>query len=67
MITLFISHSSKDKAWAKEIDAGLHHKGYKTFLDIHPDHGIYLSAKWEQALWKHLRQCCGVVVLCTKH
>ncbi len=67
MTTLFISHSSKDKAWAEAIDAGLQRNSYQTFLDSHPDHGIHPGAQWERMLWQRLHQCRGVVVLCTKH
>lgn len=66
MTTLFISHSSKDKAWAKEIRERLHDQGYKSlFLDSHPDDGIHAGADWEQTLWRYLRQSRGLIVLCT--
>src|SRR5512132_927027 len=66
MTTLFISHSSKDKAWASEVHETLRSQGYdKLFLDSHPDDGIHAGAKWEQDLWQHLRQSGAVVVLCT--
>jgi hypothetical protein len=66
MTTLFISHSSKDKAWAEDIRGTLRGQGYQPlFLDSHPDDGIHAGAKWEQTLWQQLRQSRGVVVLCT--
>jgi energy-coupling factor transporter ATP-binding protein EcfA2 len=66
MTTLFISHSSKDKARAEEIREALRGQGYQSlFLDSHPDDGIPAGAKWEQTLWQRLRQSRGVVVICT--
>lgn len=66
MTTVFISHSSRDKAWAEEIRDALRGGGYQSlFLDSHLDDGIHAGAKWEQHLWQQLRQSRGVVVLCT--
>jgi hypothetical protein len=68
MTTLFISHSSKDKARAEALYEALRGHGYHSlFLDSHPDDGIPAGAKWEQTLWQRLRQSRGVVVLCTRH
>jgi formylglycine-generating enzyme required for sulfatase activity len=63
--TLFISHSSKDKAWAEGMRDRLRGEGYGTFLDSHPDDGIHPGANWEKTLWRRLRQSGGVVVLCS--
>src|SRR5262249_9025529 len=42
--------------------------GYQSlFLDSHPDDGIHAGAKWEQMLWRRLRQSRGVAVLCTRN
>ncbi len=66
MTTLFISHSSKDKAWAGQIHAALCERGYtRLFLSSHPDDGIPVGDKWEQTLWHRLRQSGAVIVLCT--
>ena len=66
MTTLFISHSSKDKAWAERVHAALKTAGYHgLFLDSHPDDGIHAGADWEQTLYQRLRQSRGVVVLCS--
>ena len=68
MTTLFISHSSQDKAWAEWIHAALCGRGYQTlFLDSHPDDGTPAGAKWERTLWQRLRQSRGMVVLCSRH
>ena len=68
MTTLFISHSSKDKAWANEIHDRLRTEHYEAvFLDSHPDDGIQAGEKWERALYHRLRQSRGLVVLCTSN
>lgn len=68
MTTLFISHSSKDKAWAERTHAALARGGYQVvFLDSHPDDGIHAGADWEQTLYQRLRQSRGVVILCSAH
>ena len=66
MTTLFISHSSKDKAWAERTHRALSDGGYQClFLDSHPGDGIHAGADWEQMLYQRLRQSRGVVVLCS--
>ena len=66
MTTLFISHSSKDKAWAERMHQALAAGGYQClFLDSHPDDGIHAGADWEQTLYQRLRQSRGIVVLCS--
>ena len=66
MTTLFISHSSKDKAWANEIHDRLRAEHYEAvFLDSHPDDGIHAGEKWEKELYHQLRLSRGLVVLCT--
>jgi hypothetical protein len=64
---LFISHSSKDKTWAMRLHDALVADGYGAFLDSHPDDGIHPGAEWEKLLWQRLRQCGGVVVLCSAY
>lgn len=68
MTKIFISHSSKDQAWAGEVREALRGRGYQSlFLDFHPEDGIPAGAKWEQTLWQRLRQSRGLVVLCTRN
>ena len=68
MITLFISHSSKDNAWALEAQAALKAANYETtFLDIDPEEGLHPGMKWETALYEKLRQAQAVVALCSEH
>ena len=46
MTTLFISHSSKDKAWANEVRDWLHAEHYEAvFLDSHPVQRRYLRRR----------------------
>jgi energy-coupling factor transporter ATP-binding protein EcfA2 len=67
MTTLFISHSSKDNDWAEELRKGLEDQGYQSlFLDFHPDEGIHTGEDWERTLYQKLRQCRGVVALCSR-
>jgi tetratricopeptide (TPR) repeat protein len=66
MTTLFISHSSKDKAWAERVHQVLFDSDYQClFLDSHPDDGIHAGADWERTLYQRLRQSRGVIVLCS--
>jgi len=67
MSTLFISHSSKDKAWAERVHQALKKAGYQSFLDSDADDGIHGGAKWEQTLYQRLRQSRALVVLCSAH
>jgi len=48
MTTLFISHSSRDNAWAEAVRALLEGHGFEApFLDTHPEHGIPLAVAYE--------------------
>ena len=72
MTTLFISHSSKDNDWATELqqflEANEPGRGYQAlFLDIDPEGGLHPGVKWEQALYRKLRQARAVVALCSQH
>jgi hypothetical protein len=67
MTTLFISHGSVDNAWVQALHDVLTDADHQTlFLDFHPRDGIRAGEEWEQALYRHLRQCRGVVALCTE-
>jgi hypothetical protein len=61
---IFISHSSKDKVWAEELEGRLEEqKNSSHFLDFHPIKGIVVSRKWEPKLYAQLRRCDAVVFL----
>ena len=68
MSLIFISHSSEDN----EVSAELHHRlaeqGHRSvFLDFEPADGIAAGREWEQELYRQLRVCQAVIVLCSQH
>ena len=69
MSTLFISHSSKENDEALALHAKLAKEwGFQNvFLDFHEVDGIAAGKEWEQELYRRLRLCQGIVVLCSKN
>jgi len=68
MSAIFISHSSKDNAWAERIATWLREQGYEgIFLDFDPKVGIPTGRDWEKELYHQLRRCRAVIALCSKH
>ncbi len=68
MSTLFISYSTKDRATADIVYKQLIDMGYeKPFRDDHPDSGIPAGSDWEQELYRKLRLCKALIVLCSKN
>jgi hypothetical protein len=66
MSNLFISHSSRDNAAAKELQARLEEQGHRSmFLDLDPEAGIQAGVSWERTLYTKLRACRAVVALCS--
>jgi len=68
MSAIFISHSSKDNQLAGEVRewlAGLGHRS--VFLDFDPADGIPAGRDWEQELYRNIRACRAVIVLCSRH
>ncbi|MDH5625561.1 MAG: toll/interleukin-1 receptor domain-containing protein [Nitrospira sp.] len=66
MSNLFISHSSRDNAAAKELQARLEEQGHRSvFLDLDPEIGIQAGVSWERTLYTKLRACRAVVALCS--
>ena len=66
MSKLFISHSSRDNAAAKELQARLEEQGHHSvFLDLDPETGIQAGVSWERTLYTKLRSCRAVVALCS--
>ncbi|NOK36053.1 TIR domain-containing protein [Corallococcus exercitus] len=64
MAAIFISHSSKDNAWAIRIKQWLSTHGHQSiFLDFDPEAGINAGQDWEQVLYAKLRQCQAVLAL----
>jgi len=65
---IFISHSSKDKAAALDIQQRLLGYGYdasQLFLDSDAETGIPAGSKWEQVLYARLKDGRALIVLCT--
>jgi WD40 repeat protein len=65
---IFISHSSKDKAAALDIQQRLLGYGYNAlqlFLDSDAETGIPAGSKWEQVLYARLKDCRALIVLCS--
>ena len=65
---IFISHSSKDKAAALNVQQRLFGHGYdasQLFLDSDAKAGIPAGSKWEKVLYAHLKDCRALIVLCS--
>lgn len=68
MSAIFISHSSRDSASAADLQAWLQQRGFRSlFLDFDPELGIPAGRNWEQELYRQLRACQAVIVLCSEH
>jgi WD40 repeat protein len=68
MSSIFISHSSKDNATAEEMRSWLAARGHHSvFLDFDPANGIPAGRNWEQELYRNIRSCRAVIVLCSEH
>ncbi len=68
MSAIFISHSSRDDRVAGEIRDWLDGQGHRSvFLDFDPADGIPAGRNWEQELYREIRACRAVVVLCSQH
>ena len=75
MSAIFISHSSKDNAWAERIAAWLRdeprqrpaeHRYDSLFLDVDPEDGIQLGQLWRDTLYEKLQLCVAVIVICSE-
>lgn len=66
MSSIFISHSSRDSAIAKELERRLDRQGHASvFLDLDPEKGIVGGQSWERTLYRKLRACRAVIALVT--
>jgi formylglycine-generating enzyme required for sulfatase activity len=72
MGTIFISHSSKDNAWATRLRNWLQgsenkqhpeHRYQSLFLDFDPEQGIPVGRSWRETLYEKLRLCRAVIVI----
>jgi WD40 repeat protein len=65
---IFISHSSEDTESTKVFFELLKRNGFHSqFLDFDPVSGIPLGDDWEQVLYRKLRSCQAVIILCSVH
>lgn len=68
MSAIFLSHSSRDNPIAAAIRQRLSADGHRSvFLDFDPADGIPAGRDWEQELYRQLRACQAVIVLCSEH
>lgn len=68
MSLIFLSHSSRDNEHAEKLATWLREKKQRSiFLDFDPAAGIPAGHDWEKELYRQLRQCQAVIVLCSTH
>jgi WD40 repeat protein len=64
MASLFISHSSRDRATATWVAERLHAEGFLAlFLDFDPAQGLPAGRNWERELYAQLRKTDAVIFL----
>jgi hypothetical protein len=67
MASIFISHSSKDNAWARKLQAWLEARHHRSlFLDVDREAGLKAGDLWERQLYAKLRQCQVVLALVSR-
>lgn len=67
MSHIFISHSTLDKTAALELRDWLEVKDHTPFLDSHVQHGIAPGRDWAKELYRQLRRCQAVILLCSEN
>ena len=68
MSAIFISHSSRDAAWAERLLLWLREQGHQSlFLDFDPQGGIPAGRDWDRELHHQLRRCRAVIALVSEH
>jgi hypothetical protein len=66
MATIFISHSSKDRAAVTEIAEQLKRRDFLSiFVDFDPENGIPPGRHWEKEFYHRLLACSAVVFVCS--
>jgi len=64
MASLFVSHSSRDRAAVELVSARLQAAGFvPLFIDFDPENGIPAGRQWERELYSQLRRTDAVVFL----
>ncbi len=68
MSAIFISHSSADQGWARDIATWLERDQRYTslFLDFDPEKGIPAGTSWRMVLNRQLKLCRIVIVVCSQ-
>src|SRR3954469_25149517 len=67
MASVFISHSSQDRAVAERVVARLRAAGFAAlFVDFDPEQGIPAGRNWERELYARLRRTDAVVFLASE-
>src|SRR3712207_1855030 len=67
MASVFVSHSSQDRAATEQVVAQLRAAGFAAlFVDFDPEQGIPAGRNWERELYAQLRRSDGVVFLASE-
>src|SRR5918997_3268051 len=67
MASVFISHSSQDRAVTEQVAERLRAAGFAAlFVDFDPQHGIAAGRNWERELYTQLRRADAVVFLASE-
>src|SRR3712207_5728770 len=67
MASVFVSHSSRDRAVSERVVARLRSAGFAAlFVDFDPDQGIPAGRNWERELYAQLRKTDAVVFLASE-
>src|SRR3712207_3761901 len=67
MASVFVSHSSRDRAVTERVVAGLRAAGFAAlFVDFDPEQGIPAGRSWERELYAQLRRSDAVVFLASE-
>lgn len=67
MAAIFISHSSRDSAWARRLAAWLKERDHEPFLDVDPEDGIGGGSQWRDTIYRKLHSSQLVLALCSPH
>ena len=68
MSRIFISHNSRDNEVTALFGEKLREQGHHSvYIDFDPDVGIPAGRDWEEDLYRELRACQALVILCSPH
>ena len=67
MASVFVSHSSRDRAVTERVVARLRAAGFAAlFVDFDPEQGIPAGRSWERELYAQLRRTDAVIFLASE-